>query len=187
MTFPRSLSLTEKNNSYILKSNPVEEIQHLQEKKIELEPMQVEGIMDIKPQAGIPLSPVEIILDFQIPSVSAAEEFGVWLGNSGNEYIKIGYNRMKKQFYIDRSNSGISDFSKYFSGIHTSANIEETSAVRMHLLVDVASVELFANEGEIVMTDIFFPLNEYDQFKIFSDKGKVDVKSGALYKLNAIR
>jgi len=50
----------------------------------------------------------------------------------------------------------------------------------------VASVEVFADEGEVVITDIFFPDDVFDKINIFSKAGSVNLKSGKITRLSSI-
>ena len=38
----------------------------------------------------------------------------------------------------------------------------------MQILIDAASVELFADEGEVVMTELFFPNKKYNTLKVYT-------------------
>ncbi len=68
----------------------------------------------------------------------------------------VGYNKKANQYYIDRTKSGKTDFEKGFANIHTAPRIAR-GTVNLRLVADRASVELFADDGLTVMTDIFFP------------------------------
>jgi fructan beta-fructosidase len=39
----------------------------------------------------------------------------------------------------------------------------------MHLFFDVASCELFADDGTVVMTDIFFPNGDFSKFEFVGE------------------
>jgi sucrose-6-phosphate hydrolase SacC (GH32 family) len=46
----------------------------------------------------------------------------------------------------------------------------------------VASCELFADGGEVVMTDIFFPGEEFSEVKLVVSGGEVEVR-GEVYEM----
>ena len=52
--------------------------------------------------------------------------------------------------------------------------------------MDVASVELFADNGEIVITDIFFPDDVYNKINLFANEGSINLKSGKITNLFSI-
>ena len=88
-----------------------------------------------------------------------------------------------EQYYIDRSQSGKTDFSEKFSGRATAPRITESDTLRLSLMVDVASVELFADEGKTVMTAIFFPNQGFNQVSLHAPGGTVPLLDGEVYKL----
>jgi len=56
----------------------------------------------------------------------------------------------------------------------------------MHLILDAASVELFAMSGKVAMTEIYFPTEEFSGIRLYSKNGNVQLDSGTAYKLNSI-
>jgi sucrose-6-phosphate hydrolase SacC (GH32 family) len=57
----------------------------------------------------------------------------------------------------------------------------------MHLFFDVASCELFADGGETVLTDIYFPTKNFGRIRFESLNGAVNIKSAMLYELKSAR
>jgi sucrose-6-phosphate hydrolase SacC (GH32 family) len=55
----------------------------------------------------------------------------------------------------------------------------------LHLIVDRISVEAFALQGTIAMTNLIFPASAKNRIVFFSDKGKPKVK-GELWELKSI-
>ena len=53
----------------------------------------------------------------------------------------------------------------------------------MTIYVDVSSVELIADDGETVITDIFFPKEDFTKMTLFGDNGTANLTSGQLWKL----
>jgi fructan beta-fructosidase len=186
MTLPRELKLISENNQYVLTSEPVKELEKLRGQTTELKPVLVKGNLELDHQLTTPLFPVELSLKFTLPQTEAANDFGIELYNSKDENLLIGYNKVKGEFYINREKSGNSDFSKDFAGIHTAAIVLTGSEVEMHLIIDAASVELFAVNGKIAMTEIFFPTESFSGFRIYSKNGNVQLTSGSAYKLVSI-
>jgi fructan beta-fructosidase len=56
----------------------------------------------------------------------------------------------------------------------------------MHLFFDVSSVELFADDGSVVLTDLFFPAEPFDTISLFCEGGSVEVTKVQLWKLKGI-
>ena len=186
MAFPREIKLLKTGSTYTLSSEPVREIELLRQSKQELEAMLISGNSDLKPTLRSPLYPLEIKTEFQLPSKDPASDFGIELLNSKGESLRIGYNRVKWNFYVDRTNAGPADFSKDFKAIATCPAEIKGSEIDMHLLIDAASIELFAMHGEAVLTDIFFPTEDFSSIRFYSKEGSVQLKSGVVYRLNSI-
>ena len=96
------------------------------------------------------------------------KSFAVRLSNSANEEVLIGYDKSQNQFYIDRTKSGIIGFEKNFAGRHVVPRISHSDKINLTLVIDVASVELFGDDGLSVMTEIFFPTKPFDQIHLQS-------------------
>ena len=80
----------------------------------------------------------------------------------------IGYDKEQNQFYIDRTKSGKVDFQKDFAAIHTAPRFTNDKKTTLTLVIDVSSVELFADNGLTVMTEIFFPNELYNKIHLQS-------------------
>ncbi len=186
MTFPRSLSLIKVGSTYKLCSEPVEEIQLLRELKTELKSTLISGTKDMFPDNNPATGAFEIMLEFAISENDPETVFGVELSNAKGEQMLIGYDKANSKFFINREKAGKSDFSADFKGLHTAPFRLSDTLVNMRLLIDVASVELFAMNGEVVMTDIFFPTEDFRNIRLFSNNGESMLKSGTVYKLTTV-
>jgi len=185
MTFPRVLKLWQDDNGYVLHSTPVDEIQLLREEKTEVTQTLVTEEKEFNMPVPSQPFPLEIIASFSIPAAGAATAFNIELYNDEGDKVIIGYDRIESKFFIDRTKSGLTDFSDDFPGSHYSAAIDKTSDIEVHLIIDAASVELFAQNGRIAMTEIYFPKKNLDKMKVTSKNGNILVKEGTIYKLTS--
>jgi fructan beta-fructosidase len=112
----------------------------------------------------------ELFLGFDL-SESRADSLGIIMENNLNERFIIGYSDLNKQLYIDRTNAGNSDFSKEFAGVST-APYSAGNVLKFHLLIDASSVELFVDDGSLVMTSLVFPTENFTRLKLYSKGGK---------------
>jgi fructan beta-fructosidase len=183
LTVARSLSLENTPSGLRLVSAPVKELQGLYGATHQLEAQTVSDALLLSEKLPSKTPTFELNLDLE--TRDAAGGFAVELSNSKNQSILIGYDASRKQYYIDRTKAGPGDFSKDFAGIHYAPRIAGTPAFSLKLLVDVASVELFADGGKTVMTEIFFPEEKFTQIKLIADKGPLKLRSGQLSVLQA--
>jgi sucrose-6-phosphate hydrolase SacC (GH32 family) len=56
----------------------------------------------------------------------------------------------------------------------------------MRLLFDVASVELFADGGATVMTEVFFPSSPFESISLYAEGGKAELVAGEIHRLAGI-
>lgn len=176
MTLPREVLLKQTADGWRLHFNPVKETALLRT---------TEKATNLSAGKQYPLSLNELVLNFSI-SRNGTDNFGIVLSNKNGETLKIGFNQLAGQFYIDRRAMQQNPFSTDFPALHTSPRISSASTIAMHLLIDRSSVELFADNGSLVMTDLFFPLKDFTSFATFQEKGKDAFVNGKMYTLQSI-
>jgi fructan beta-fructosidase len=184
MTTPRTLHLQNTQEGIRLVSRPVKELERIRKQSFALTPGKIDGTREL---TGIPfeISTSEVVLEFEISGEDT--HVGLEFRNDKQQKLIIGFDSPKKQFYIDRTNAGASDFSRDFAGTHYAPRISTNKIVRLHLILDVASAELFADNGEVVITDIFFPDELYNSVTIFCSRGAIQLKSGKITQLAKTR
>ncbi|HRH41562.1 MAG TPA: glycoside hydrolase family 32 protein [Pyrinomonadaceae bacterium] len=183
MTLPRELALKQTEKGLRLVQNPVKETESLRAKQF-LGPQKFELNKELNIGDG-KSSLVEINLEIDL-SQTQAKEFGIELSNSKDETYRIGYNLDTKRFISDRTNSGKKDFSDIFAkNKHFASRLSNNNRLKLHLFFDKASAEMFADDGEVVMTDIFFPTEDFIKFKLYGD-GKVFFTQAKAWNLKSI-
>ncbi|SOD79217.1 glycoside hydrolase family 32 protein [Spirosoma fluviale] len=165
-TVPRTLGLKEVNNELFLTSAPVKELDVLKGETVPMKNLNVKGEYDLtaktKNETGL------FKLDLATQNTT---DFSIVLANEQGNELVIGYDKAANTYYIDRSRSGKVDFEKGFGKRHTAPRLAVDGKISLNLLVDVASVELFADNGLTVMTDIFFPNTPMNKLSIKSATG----------------
>ena len=168
MTVPRELSLVQQSlnsnsnansNEFLLVSSPVKELKNAFAEIISKENI-IPNRIDIK-------------------NIKATD-FEIILSNEYNEKILIGYHVDKKQFYIDRTNAGVSNFNQGFAAVAVAPRLSYAMNMDLSILLDKTSIELFADGGRTVMTALFFPTFPYTKWEIKS-KEKISTSSINLY------
>lgn len=93
--------------------------------------------------------------------LTSAREAGLNLRASadGKSALRITYTKDTRTVKVDRSNAGTTNFSEKFSPYHqaTLPPSSNDAKVRLQILLDSSSVEVFAGDGAIVISDTFFP------------------------------
>lgn len=177
-TFPRELDLKKVNGSWFVTSTPVKEISQIISAVQSFSKLMVKDSLPLHQQwGGIP---VAYRLDFTVPSDAS---FQVRISNSLNEAMVVGFDKDKNEYYTDRTQANKIPFKENFPGRHTAPRLIHEDEIQMTLLVDVASVELFADGGLTVLTDIFFPNEDFRQLTLISEE-EVELTKVAFSPIN---
>ncbi|QIA07711.1 glycoside hydrolase family 32 protein [Draconibacterium halophilum] len=182
MTLPRQLKLRKINGNYILASAPVKELETLRLKNRVLLVSEVSGYTLI-PTANISVMQSEMLFNFK--QNKEGNEFGIQLSNKNGEKIKIGYSQNNSELYIDRTEAGTANFSDEFEAVHRTKYIAKQN-LQFHVFIDKASIEVFVDNGNAVLTDIFFPGVSYNKVELFSTKGSTKVTNAAIWQLSSV-
>ena len=180
MTIPRELSLKAIDNSIFLASEPVKELRKIMPKTYTMNNTLVNGSLDLSDQ--IQAFNGQYQLKFSSDQMT---NYSIVLSNDEGEELVIGFDKKANQYYIDRSKAGKIDFEKGFGAKHTAPRISVDAGTDVTLVVDVASVELFADGGLTVMTDIVFPNKTLNKVSIKSVDGLM-LKSLSYSKIDGI-
>ncbi len=169
-TIPRELSLKFEHGKCFISSKPVKEFWDLRSISDTCTIMKL-GFTGEKelPINRITLMQSELLFGFNM-SETRTDTLGIILENSLKERFVIGYSFIKKQFYIDRNKSGNIAFSDKFAGIIKAA-YNAGPVMKLHILIDASSVELFVDDGRLAMTTLVFPTEKFTALKVFSNGG----------------
>lgn len=181
-TLPRELSLIQTSHGYRLASHPVQALEQLRQESRTISPARIDSTLDL---GEIP-SIFELELDFQLPE-SDDFSIGLVLENEAKESYRIGYDSRSNQFYSDRTAAGDHSFSDRFAaGNHTAPRISDNRHLHLHLYFDVASAELFVDDGSTVMTEIYFPSTPFSRLKLQASGNPVEMTGATIYPLHSI-
>ncbi len=124
----------------------------------------------------------EIIAEFEWDGASLdPDRFGFYVRRSadGFKHTQVFYEPANQILKTNRHSSGIAR-----TGDYTAPLASENNRVRMHILVDSCSVEVFGNERTTITTTIF-PDEDHDYIKLFTEGGDVRVVSMEIWKLTS--
>ncbi|MFJ6837848.1 GH32 C-terminal domain-containing protein [Streptomyces sp. NPDC091209] len=120
-------------------------------------------------------------------SLKDAERFGLKVRTgAGGEETVIGYDAMAQELYVDRTHSGAVDFNTSFPGVQTAPLKAKNGKVKMRILVDWSSVEVFGGRGEAAITDQIFPDPASQGVQVFAENGSVKLDRAVVWHLDSI-
>lgn len=178
-TLARDLTLYREGQELYLKSTPSSEVKKARGKKVSIPSFKVsekhEMVNLFEEKQGA--YEVEIVIQN-----AGASKIAFSLLNDKGEKVSMYYDLNRKQFVMDRSESGKVDFSKDFPAVTVApANVDKELTLR--LFVDRSSIEAFGEDGKLVMTNLVFPSQPYVKMCFEADKNGYAVKSLNVYKL----
>lgn len=181
MTVPRELKLSKEENNYILKFEPIGELRNLEVKSEAIKSQVINKNIVIADDPEKNLYKLELsFLRHEKMDVS------IKFSNDVGDFLLVGFSSYENKYFIDRTNAGKSNFNNQFAQKHF-ANLDyNRKTVDMTIYLDHSSVELFADEGRKVMTDIFFPKKPYYKIEIISKQNQVTLNKGSITELKSI-
>lgn len=183
MTLPRYLSLQQTTQGLRLSSAPVQETAKLRQAPVSLPDELTDGTVLHRSNQELL---VEVLLTVELPE-SYQGSFGLSLTNDQGNRYRAGYDAATKTYFSDRTESGQTAFSEAFAKkLHRAPATTPTDAVTLHLFVDVASAELFAEAGTIALTDIFFPDSPFTHLQFFQQGDPLSIIEADVYVLQAL-
>jgi fructan beta-fructosidase len=179
MTLPRELSLENTQDGIRLIQKPVAEVSTIRGEMEILEGMTVES--DI----SVPLhhSLVEINLEFEKRDSNL---FGFTLQHSEKGKTVVRYDVVRQILAVDRTDSGDNSFSSSFATVQEAPLKLKNDKLKLQLFIDTSSIEIFANDGEVAVTSLLFPIEASKELTLFSIEGETKVLSLKVTELHSI-
>jgi fructan beta-fructosidase len=184
MTIPRKLSLRTTPDGIRLFQQPIDSLQQLQEQPFKLTDQSLEQLN--RKLSNLPYGKSHTFKIQSTLSLGMSQEVG-WklLGDDGSSTI-VGYDTRTRQLFVDRRHSGVVGFSKEFPVRTTAPLVLRGNLLRLQILVDRCSIEVFADAGRIAMTNLVFPLVTAQDLQMYSKGGEPGPISLELSKLRSI-
>ena len=181
-TLPRELSLVETSAGIRLTQQPIPELQALREPLGGWNDIALTGPM---PLDGIKGRTLEIIAEFEVGN---AERVGIAV-HQGDETdgTRILFNSQFNQLVVNRT-AELNDIPIHndFNPAFGSPITLENNLLRLHIFVDESSVEVFANDGSVVITSQTFVNSAADGISLFAENGEATLRHMEIYALRSI-
>ncbi len=196
-SFPRELRLKRFSEGIRLVQKPVREMQRLRHETMNLKNLTVEAaearigkakfgeLLEIEAEI-LPGNATEI--GFRVRKTrtrTGAADRAHTRDSAKDVETVVGFSPVAGTVFIDRSRSGDTAFSKDFPGRHT-AVLQHRAGVKLHIFVDRSSLEVFANDGEVTMSDRIYPPPGSDGLELYSVGQGARVLSLTVWSLDSI-
>jgi fructan beta-fructosidase len=181
-SIPRTLMLRRYADGLRLVQRPIRELETLRHERLRIKNTGVAEANRKIRQAGFRGEVYEFEAELQADKTG---EIGFRLRKGKDVETLVGFNAAHGEAFVDRTHSGEVSFSKDFPGRHT-ALLEMSPRVKLHVFVDRTSVEVFANEGERVLSERIYPPPGSDGIELYADSGTGKIISLTIWEMDSV-
>jgi levanbiose-producing levanase len=181
LSTPRELTLTDTPDGVRLAQRPVPELVTLRTSTTTRKDLAV-GPDSANPLAGVTGIAYEIEAEI---TLGTATEIGFQLRTDDDEHTTVGFDAEAQELFVDRSASGLSDFTQYFAGRTTAPMKTTDGRVTLHVYVDSSSVEAFGADGRAAVTSLIFPTPDASGMAFYAKGGTAHIDSLKVHKLDS--
>lgn len=125
--------------------------------------------------------PFELELRF---GATSEQVFGIRLYTADQHFTEIAFDRARREFYTDRRQSSIVVAPEFPA--RTTASLAENRPYDLRVIVDRSSIEAYAQNGTIAMTNLIFPVSDKNRIQLFTRSGKQVAVTGHIWKLHSV-
>ena len=182
MSLPRQLFLKTHDDGYALCQQPLSSMDELRTEPLNLTPC---AITDGRPGPEFTshTSSYEVQCRFRNWT---ANDFGISVASGTDCETRIGVSPLESRVFVDRRRSGYVDFHDDFAALH-SAPLTSRKTIELRIVFDRSIVEVFVNDGEIVLTSLVFPAADATGITFFAAGGRVELSSATYWPLELTR
>lgn len=171
MALPRELALKTIDGRPQLTSAPTRQFRALVEQQ---GGTRVTGLAITSSSQMLPSATRGIVQNIDVTlTPGTARRAGIVVRGSADASVgtRIVYDVVAQTLTLDRSASGETRFSDKFSKMHIARLPLVDGKLQMNIVVDRSSVEVFAQHGRVVITDLVFPSCSDDRVAVFAQGG----------------
>jgi fructan beta-fructosidase len=166
MTLPRRLSLRRRDDGLVLVQRPV---LRPDQQVLSLEDHELKGTLRLPVAARTCRVVVEV-------ANASTTRFGLHVREGHGERTTVWVDAGARTVALDRTRSGTVEVHPAFAAVHIAPLPGVGDTVRLEVVVDVASVEVFVDGGELVLTDQIFPDPASDGLALVAEGGTAVVR-----------
>ena len=163
-SIPRTLMLRRYADGLRLVQCPIRELESLRQERLRLANVSLAEVNQKIRETGVKGEVYEFEAELR---PGQADEIGLRLRKGKGAQTLVGFDVAHGEVFVDRTLSGDISFSKDFAGRH-SAKLEKNATVKLHVFVDRSSIEVFANDGERVLSDRIYPPPGSDGIELYA-------------------
>ena len=109
------------------------------------------------------------------PGSAESVDFRLFGSSDGSQGTILSYNTASARLILDRTQSGNTSFHGKFASVESAPVDLENGVLKMLIVVDHCSVEVFAQGGKVVLTDLIFPETESPENWLSAEGGSATI------------
>jgi sucrose-6-phosphate hydrolase SacC (GH32 family) len=154
MSLPRELALRETAAGLRMTQRPISELKKLRGTHHSYSPLSLTDASSWLVRQKFQSELLEVEAEFAMPP--DAGEFSINILTATNELTTV-HRTAEGKLLLDRTRSGVTNFHRKFSALHEAPLPARNGVVSLRLFLDTSSLEVFGNDGEVVITDLILP------------------------------
>ena len=181
MTVAREIQLIKKVNDYSLINFPVAELENYYGKTTKVKKLIGKEKLELVASGKVDLT--KAVINFKLKNLKNAT-YDFKLSNEKGEVLTFGINNSDNFLFLDRSKAGNVGFSEKFSATVTKAMLEANQKeADFKIVLDKTSIEIFYNNGEKVITELFFTSQPFTTLSVTSNEA-IEINNLEIIQLN---
>lgn len=165
MTLPRVVTLTQRDGIAQLTQRPPATLEERRSGHRRYEGPDVGSIVaDVRSDVGGDV--LDILVDVV---VGDARVVGVDVAVRENSAVRVRYDAEASLLTVDRVRSGDVAFSPTFAAAHSAPLSPADQRLSLRIVLDRSSIEVFADDGRVVLTDLVFPDPDARGVEVFAE------------------
>jgi sucrose-6-phosphate hydrolase SacC (GH32 family) len=122
------------------------------------------------PATGAAAGPMPGSADIEIDLTRGEwRDAGFRLSNAAGEAVIVGVNANPLELFVDRRSSRSTSFHEAYPGRHAGPVRWRNDTIQLRVLFDRSVLEVFANDGESIITDRVYPTQPFDRIELLPD------------------
>ncbi|MEB3367172.1 glycoside hydrolase family 32 protein [Saccharopolyspora mangrovi] len=168
MSTPRELGLTDAAGGVQLVQRPVAELSDVRANRRAWGGVLTDG-SDVEFRG----SAVDVVATFRLGTAPVVG-VDVFAGPGGR--TRVGYDVAAGELFVDRTDSGEAQVSQQFPARHGTPLAVDGGVLALRVVADRSCVEVFAQDGRAVLTDLVFPDSGSDRIAPFAAGGRAEAE-----------
>ncbi|KRF08034.1 levanase [Paenibacillus sp. Soil766] len=182
MSIPRELRLRNIPDQGIrLIQEPIQELQTLRGKEVIVTKQEL--MSGVNPFDRVKGTSYELVSELTVQPNSKVE---FQLRKGTDQATNVTYDAHAEKLTIDRTHSGISSFEKGFAEQVSAPLRLKNGNLKLQFFVDEASLEVFANDGEAVVSSLIFPDPTSNRLELSATEGNVTLEKAKFYPMGTV-